>query len=212
MDFLKTIGGLGRSKDSSPAVKEINIYPIKSCAEIQVKSATVTPRGFRLDRVLQVVSEVDGGVWNYCTPRDKKFEKLFHVKPTLSDDGKRLTLSSPHASEDLTLDVDCPLGSSFPCNTMLDTKANLDGFGDEVAEWLGKAIGAEKLQLVGIPRDDYNRIVLVNPDQGDELPPSAPYTVSLADEAPFLMTTQESLSALNDKLKSASKDTVDMRR
>ena len=90
MELLKTVqSAITGGKQQPPTVKEINIYPIKSCAEIQVSTATITSRGFRYDRIFQVVTNVDG-VWSYCTPRERAYEKLFHIKPKISDDGKQL--------------------------------------------------------------------------------------------------------------------------
>ena len=51
MELLKTVQSAITGKQQPPTVKEINIYPIKSCAEIQVKTATITSRGFQYDRI-----------------------------------------------------------------------------------------------------------------------------------------------------------------
>lgn len=68
-------------------------------------------------------------------------------------------------------------------------------------------------RLVGITSSSkkYNRQVKVNPDQGDELPTLSP-PISLADEAPFLLTSIESLHDLNKRLTASGNDKVDMRR
>mmetsp|Transcript_21393 Transcript_21393/g.46452 ORF Transcript_21393/g.46452 Transcript_21393/m.46452 type:complete len:338 (+) Transcript_21393:89-1102(+) len=202
----------GKIQKSTPAVRQINIYPIKSCAEIQVASATVTSRGFQNDRIFQVVSKVDGA-WHYCTPREKAFEKLFHIKTILSDDGKCLTLSSPHASDTFTLKLKDAPTTSLTTTVMGGEEVSLEDYGNDVAEWLSNATGIDTdPRLVGIAHDNFHRCVEVNPDQGEELPTPSPIPLSLADEAPFLLTTQESLSDLKLKLKSAGKDAVDMRR
>ena len=213
----KSVRAIFGQGDKSPSVKELNIYPIKSCAEVQVDSATVTPRGFENDRVFQVVSKVDGA-WNYCTPRDKTFEKLFHIKPTFADGGDSLQLSSIHTDKKMAvLSVELKDGastSSLTAATMGGSEQPLNDYGDDVASWLVGAAGVDTdLRLVGIGKDDgFKRCVEVNPDQGEELPTTSPIPVSLADEAPFLLTTQESLADLNKRLKSAGKGTIDMRR
>lgn len=212
-----TVGALfGKTQKSTPTVRELNIYPIKSCAEIKVDSATVTSRGFQHDRTFQIVSKV-GGAWRYCTPREKKFEKLFHIKTSLSDDGKCLTLSSPHADAVFTLQLDHATTTSLTATAMGDKEVSLEDYGDGVAEWLCKATGIDTdPRLVGIAHatDSFDRCVEVNPDQGEELPTTSPFPVSLADEAPFLLTTKDSLLDLKLKLKSAGidADAVDMRR
>lgn len=196
---------------TQPTVRELNIYPIKSCAEIQVDSAVVTPRGFENDRIFQVVYK--DYKWKYATPRNKEFGKLFHIKPTISDDGSSLELSSPHTKEIFTLELEGEKTTTLTATVMGDSEVTLDDYGGDVADWLCEASGIDTtlVSLVGIPNNKYQRHVEVNPDQGEEVPsPSVP--VSLADEAPFLLTTQESLSDLNRRLELAGKDMVDMRR
>ena len=95
--FLYTSKKKKKSKQAS--VHQLSIYPIKSCAEINVQQALVTSRGFQYDRIFHLVSnsteDDNDEVWTYCTPRDKKFERLFHIQPSISDDGKTMTLSNP---------------------------------------------------------------------------------------------------------------------
>lgn len=201
----------GKGKSSTPTVREINIYPIKSCGEVNVESALVTPRGFQHDRVLQVVSKVES-LWSYCTPRDKANEKLFHVRPKILDNQRLLELSSPHVQSLLSLDLETTPATSVVTTVMGDGKVLLADYGNEAAEWIEGATGIEKPRLVGIESDVFLRRVEVNPDQGEELPSASPIPTSLADEAPFLLTTQESLVDLNERLASGGKDAVDMRR
>ena len=98
--FLYTSKKKKQKKSEKVSVHQLSIYPIKSCAEIHVQQALVTSRGFQYDRIFQVVSnniteDDNDEVWTYCTPRDKKFERLFHIQPSISDDGKTMTLSNP---------------------------------------------------------------------------------------------------------------------
>jgi uncharacterized protein YcbX len=98
---------------------------------------------------------------------------------------------------------------------MGDKEVSVQDFGDDVSKWLSRATGIDNPRLVGIGKhiDGFRRDVEVNPDQGDPLPTTeSPIPVSLADEAPFLLTTQESFVALNKRLGSGGKDVVDMRR
>lgn len=208
----------------APTVRQLYIYPIKSCSEMNLLKASVTARGFRYDRSFQVVSKTDNEdkVWMFCTPRNKAFQKLFHLRPSISVDGKCLTLSSYHDESDIfSLELDGAANSSLVSKVMGYNEFLLEDYGDDVASWIGRATGIDAPRLVGIPQDNdhpatksnYNRRVKVNPDQGEELPLNpAPIPVSLADEAPFLLTTRESLVALNQYLKRSGKDEVDMRR
>jgi len=217
-----------RSKRIS--VQELYIYPIKSCGEVRLSSAKVTPIGFEHDRILQVVSkEVDKKDssletdWSYCTPREKRCEKLFHVKPTLTDGGTTLELSSKYVKEAFTLKLEKVLSmfgsmvtSLRSSTTMGGASALLEDCGPNVAKWLEEATGITGCRLVGISKN-FSRFVEVNPDQGDEIPKiheggsGVPRpSVSLADEAPFLLTTRKSLTDLNKRLGKGKQ--VDMRR
>lgn len=202
------------TKRKKPTVKELNIYPIKSCAESRVSAAAISPRGFQNDRVFQVVSKVNNK-WCFCTPREKAFVKLFHVKPTLSidEEGIKLKLSSPHRKGNFTLDLEDAVVSPLKATVMCDHYMTLVDYGDAVSKWLADATDIVNPRLVSIPPgDEYRRNVKVNPDQGEKLPASSPFPVSLADEAPFLLTTRESLDALNKRLKVNGSSAVDMRR
>jgi len=215
-----------RSKRIS--VQELYIYPIKSCGEVRLSSAKVTPTGFEHDRFLQVVSnEVDRknssletDNWTYCTPREKRCEKLFHVKPKFINGNTTLELSSKYVKEAFTLKLDKVLSmfgsmvtSLRSSTTMGGASALLEDCGPNVAKWLEEATGITGCRLVGISKT-FSRFVEVNPDQGDGIPmihEGAPRpSVSLADEAPFLLTTRKSLEDLNKRLGKGEK--VDMRR
>ena len=223
------------NKGKRPSVKELYIYPIKSCGEISLSSARVTPIGFEHDRILQVVSKdndtnnkasasCSSAGFSFCTPRDKRFEKLFHIKPKLlvGNDGTTTTLelTSRHVKEGFLLRLEKCLsmfGSMTTVPTCVTTSGaglhQLEDCGQDVAEWLQEAIGLVGCRLVGIS-EKFCRRVQVNNDQGDAIPSdgsgvSSP-SVSLADEAPLLLTTRSSLKDLNKRLGEGK--TVDMRR
>jgi uncharacterized protein YcbX len=97
---------------------------------------------------------------------------------------------------------------------MIGPKVVVDDCGPGVAAWLAKSIGVpdDSISLTKIGKE-YQRNVEVNPDQKDPLPSSETnHPVSLADEAPYLLTSTTSLSDLNVRLKARGKKTVDMRR
>ena len=207
----------------STTVQELYIYPIKSCGEIQLPNARVTPLGFEHDRIMQVVSKVEQKDsplqpdYTYCTPREKRYEKLFHVMPSFDGD-TTLKLTLKHATEEFSLKLDKNLsmfGSmvTMPtyCETMGGSHANLENCGTDVARWLQESTGIQGCQLVGITKN-FTRYVKVNPNQGDEIPPGLCPSVSLADEAPFLLTNRSSLDDLNKRLLGSGKQEVDMRR
>lgn len=218
-----------RQEDVVPTVQDLYIYPIKSCGEIRLSnnSAKVTPIGFEHDRILQVVAkdandEKDSSPlepdFSYCTPREKRYEKLFHVKPTLMDGGSTLELSSKHVDKSFSLRLEEVLsrfGSLVTRPTFTTVlggpSTQLDDCGPNVAKWLEEATGIPGCRLVGIS-ENFQRYVTVNPNQGEDIPSGLMPSVSLADEAPFLLTTRSSLADLNKRLRDKGKQEVDMRR
>ena len=85
-------------------------------------------------------------------------------------------------------------------------------FGDGPAAWLANATEIAGCRLSGfIGAKQYARQVAYNPKQMDKVPePGA--AMSLADEAPYLLTSTSSLADLNERLEKRGADRVDMRR
>lgn len=196
-----------KSVTGAVTVSELNVYPVKSCAEVTLDCATPTPRGFEGDRILQVTDK-NG---KYCTPRDKDKAKLFQTKVEIWGDG--LTFKSPEVEDPLELDL--ATAKTTPVKVEVNEapdKLTLQDYGDEAAVWFQKATGIPGCRLTGIG-PEFERSSMVNPAQGDAIPTkdgAAP--VSLADEAPYLLTSRASLDDLNKRLKARGKDAVDMRR
>lgn len=193
------------------AVTQLNIYPIKSCAEVSLQVAKTTPRGFENDRVAQVIDKNN----IFCTPRDPKNAKLFHVTPKLdvcpSQKTEVLVLEAPGMSDALEIDLAHAATSVVTADAMESPGVQLQDFGEGAASWMEKATGIDGCRLVGIG-DKYVRNVKVNPDQGEAVPTGDKTPVSLADEAPYLLTNEASLKDLNRRLQECKRDPVDMRR
>ncbi len=201
-------------------VSELNVYPIKSCGPMKVRSAKVTDAGFAYDRFAQM-SDSKG---NYLTPREKGNERLFHVNPTIIQDEKspttvhlRLTYKDndkePYRIHDLNKEIE----KSEPkeVTPIVGPKVKLNDLGDEVAKWISDVTRIKDCRLTAIG-SGYQRSIETNPKQGETVPllndtNTAP-PVSLADEAPFLLTTTASLDDLNARLAVRGKQTVAMER
>lgn len=200
----------------SPSVSQLLIYPIKSCAEMPLQQAKVTARGFEYDRIMQVTH---ASTKEYCTPRDPQYAKLFHIQPTFLDkDLDTLVLTAPNFQETCQVSLKPSSLSSKSCTPMTGPKVMLEDYGAVVSKWLCQVVGVPTgtLSSTGIGKK-YRRWVQVNPDQKEPLPTkntdkTDQHPVSLADEAPFLLTSTASLRDLNQRLKARGKDPVDMRR
>jgi len=198
-------------------VKQLFVYPIKSCAEVPVEQAIATDAGFCGDRVMQV-TDAQG---RFCTPREPANARLFHLKCTKPTEHGDVVLMAPSMNTPLNVNTKGPSGgelwpeltSEILCGNLrppADQKELLQDLGDEVSEWLTTATGIPGARLRGIG-PGYKRYVCLNPKQGDEPPRKRP-AISLADEAPYLLTNVASLLDLNKRLGKRGADPVDMRR
>jgi len=191
--------------NANSTVTDLKIYPIKSCGAITLEAANATETGFENDRLAQI-SDSDG---LFCTPRHKKYVKLFHIQPKLKTKTE-LLLSSPDVTHELKLDLNSSDTKTIDAVPMIGPTVKLQEYGDEVTKWIQQATGVGGLRLTRIGKE-YKRLVKVNPDQNEKLPIDAPY-VSLADEAPYLLTSTTSLQDLNKRLKARKSSPVDMSR
>eukprot|EP00927_Polykrikos_kofoidii_P073715 TRINITY_DN69733_c0_g1_i1.p1 TRINITY_DN69733_c0_g1~~TRINITY_DN69733_c0_g1_i1.p1 ORF type:complete len:391 (-),score=62.12 TRINITY_DN69733_c0_g1_i1:67-1239(-) len=203
-------------------VCDLLVYPLKSGAEVKSQRETVTALGFEGDRFFQVTDATG----RYVTPRDSfggenalhpGSANLFQVHCEHVP-GVRLTLSKQGFPPFL---VDLKNGTTTQVSSIIlgvarpnDSKEHLLDHGDEVARWLQEATGIHgaRLQSIGSP---YGRVVVENPKQGDA-PTSKEFPLSLADEAPYLLTTTASLLDLKRRIfwmgNFSASFKVDMRR
>lgn len=189
-------------------VSELNVYPVKSCAEVRLDTATPTPKGFEGDRIAQVTDK-NG---KYCTPRDTDKARLFQIQVEIW--GSVLLFQSPHVNEPFEIDLATAKSTQVKVEVLAVAPENLtlEDYGDEAAAWFEEATGIPGCRLTGIG-EGFERSSMVNPAQGDAIPTESGVSpVSLADEAPYLLTNRASLDDLNKRLKERGKDPVDMRR
>jgi uncharacterized protein len=176
---------------------EIWRYPVKSCRGEQLTEAVVEPWGLAGDRRWMVV-DTEG---NPVTAREHP--PMLLITPELDGGGDKITLSSLGLPD---LVVPVPSGDELVPANVWGADLLASPAGDEAAAWLTGIIG-EPVRLVYL--DDPTRRP-VRPDY------SAPADrVSFADAFPLLLTTEESLAALNDWIAQgpkASEGPVPMRR
>jgi uncharacterized protein len=153
-------------------------YPVKSCRGEQLAEARVEPWGLAGDRRWMVVDAAGDPVTAREHPR------MVLIGPEVNG-GDYITLSSPDLA-DLTVPV--PSGADLVPVRVWGSGLLAAPAGDKAAAWLSEIIG-EPARLVYL--DDPTRRH-PNPaySHQDDL-------VSLADGYPLLLTTEESLGALN---------------
>ncbi len=178
-------------------LSELYIYPIKSAAGNRLKTALLTPRGLQSDRRYMVV-EPNG---RFMTQRRFPKMALIQVKCISTDAGFQLAISAPGMS---SLSVAQPDATA--------TKVVVEVWGDRTpalscgptaSSWLSKFLSTP-CQLVYMPDAS-----LRPTDHGKFGPANI---VSFADAYPYLLLSEASLAALNQKLIAQRESPVSMNR
>lgn len=159
---------------------EIRRYPVKSCRGESLSEAVVEPWGLAGDRRWMLV-DPDGAA---LTARE--VNELVLVQPELMPGGLRVVAAGTPGP----LDVRAPRGARVPV-TLFGSTFEATPAADEAHAWFTRLLGRDA-RLVWL--DDPTR----RPTSADWSEPGD--RVSLADGFPLLVTTEESLTALNDEL------------
>lgn len=162
----------------APRITSIWRYPVKSCRGEELAAARVEPWGLAGDRRWMIVDAAGGQVTAREHPR------LVLVTPSLNGGG-HVTLTSPGLPD---LAVPVPDGTELVPVSVWDSDLLAAPADDEAAAWLTGIVG-EPVRLVYL--DDPTR-----------RPTNPKYSldsdrVSFADGYPLLLTSEESLAALN---------------
>ncbi len=165
--------------DLSGAVARLFIYPVKSCAGIEVQEALLTDTGLEFDRAWMVVDEQGAFLTQRAVPR------MALIRPRIARDQGALLLQAPGLGElrvPLATDATQPL---TPVVVWKDTVPAWD-MGDEAAHWLTAFLG----QPCRLVRFDPAQRRLSSPDWtgGREVPNQ------FSDGFPLLLTSTASLA------------------
>jgi uncharacterized protein YcbX len=162
-------------------VAQLFVYPVKSCAGIEIESATVTATGFELDRRWMVVGD-DG---NFVSQREHPSLALVKVREA----GDRLVLTAPDLP-DLEVTLANPLGPTRRVQVW-DDECPAVSEGTDAARWFSRHLGFPA-RLVRMADDDARPLGSSSAQPGDR--------VSFADGFPFLLISVASLDGLNRRL------------
>lgn len=182
--------------DCSGIISQLFIYPVKSCAGIEINETHLTPTGLAFDREWMIVDQ-NG---QFLTQR--QCPHMVWIAPALSR--QALTLSAPnHASISVPLDY---RGKSIEVTVWRDTLF-ADDMGDEVAQWLDAflAIPGKHFRLVRFSPDS-QRLSAPEWTLGKDAPNK------FSDGFALLIVTQKALDELNTRLKEQGYDAVGMDR
>jgi uncharacterized protein len=181
-----------------PVITKIYVYPVKSMRCIPLEVSTLTFRGLEYDRNWMIVDE-NG---TFLTQRDLPALATLSAEFT----GEELYFSNTSGNT-VSVSLNSSSGNEIMTEVWGDSCEAVDE-GDEVSEWLTKQLGRFKnkaLRLVRFKKRSRRET------EADNLK-AEPAHISFADGYPFLITSEESLSLLNDQLVSTGAYPVTMDR
>ncbi len=180
---------------------ELNLYPIKSCAGISLREATLTPAGLMsqhiYDREWMIVDE------NWMALTQREFPKMALIEPRIKAD--TLELRSPGMLRfEVPLDLPDPEDEKVVRVKVWDDEVDAYDCDETTALWFSNALGTS-CRLV---RFHPNAQRLANKEWTKEL--EAPTLFS--DGFPMLVIGTGSLDDLNEKLVAHGRDALPMNR
>lgn len=175
-------------------VEQLFIYPVKSCAGIELTEAELTPEGLTWDRSWMVI--MPNG--KFVTQR--QMPQMAKIRVDFSEQALILGFEE----EVFSVDLNPPVSEPITAKIWHDECQVLDE-GAAVGEWLTRVLESKQpLRLVCMQGD------FIRPQSEPERFGADTHT-QFADAAPFLVTSTASLDALNQQLDQEQLDQVDMR-
>lgn len=182
--------------DCTGVISQMFIYPVKSCAGIEVSEALLHNTGLAYDREWMIVDQ-DG---QFVTQR--QIPHMVWISPRLTADA--LYLSAPEHPE-----VRIPLvtsGSPRQVTVWRDTLIG-DDMGDEVAVWLDAFLSVPGKQYRLIRFSPQSTRISAKEWTGDLVAQNM-----FSDGFALLVVTQRALEVFNERLMERGHDPVDMLR
>ena len=179
--------------DVSDRIARLFVYPVKSCAGVELQEAVLTDTGLDLDRAWMVVD----GQGEFVTQRE--LPRMALVKPQLKH--LEVVLRAPGMLA-LHLAID---SVEQPVKVRVwDDMASAYDMGDVAAQWFSDFLG-QTLRLVRFD-PEHRRLSSLRWTGGAEAPNQ------FADGFPLLVTSEASLAFLNEKLLGAGHRAVGIER
>lgn len=202
------LGGLAYKKmrPKRMTVKELYVYPIKSCKGIRLNKATLDDFGFEHDRQWVIVNEKNEFI------HQRKYPKLAVVEPSISSEYLTVTApGKPALKIPLKHDADYTDDEVRKVSVWGQENPGIDE-GEEAANWFSEYLGFTA-RLIRRYDAKYHRELpdeskKNNKDNLDELPNK----VSWVDEHPILIISKASLRELNRRLLDQGKKAIKMNR
>lgn len=188
-------------------IKDLVIYPIKSCMGIHLQSAEVAKTGLKHDRLFMLIAADTG---KFVSQR--KYPKMALIETSIDWNTLVLTISLPGKTP-LTVPLQEPTESSGrklktrELDVWGDVCVGTD-MGDTMAQWFCEALGLRKDMFKGWP---LRFMRMVESEKRPTDPKYAPEgQTSFADGFPFLLAAEESLEGVNEALVKNGKAPITM--
>lgn len=192
--------------DVQARIAQLFVYPIKSCAGIEVQEAHLTETGFDLDRAWMVV-DAHG---EFVTQREQP--RLALVQPQFRRGGTELQLRAPGMLA-LNLAVDV-VEQPVRVRVWDDEVAAYD-MGDVAAQWFTDFLSLTPQGLPGAQGERY-RLVRFDPEQrrlsSQKWTDGVEALNQFSDGFPLLVLGQAALDDLNGRLQAAGHSSVGVAR
>ncbi|KAA8498766.1 protein YcbX [Porphyridium purpureum] len=177
-------------------VSGLFIYPIKSCKGIPVERAALAPQGLLHDRMIMLVDEKGKFLSQRKAPRMALIEVDVDAALLMRPEKLECILRAP-GMDAFPLRWERDAYDAYKPHSVAQIwkdQVHTEDMGDAAAEWFAMFLGISGCRLVRL-REDWNRTL----EDGFVENPAA-HVVSLADGYPLLLTSEESMKDLNEKI------------
>ncbi|XP_040942716.1 molybdenum cofactor sulfurase isoform X4 [Gossypium hirsutum] len=187
-----TEGFEDRLPSSACHLKSITIYPIKSCAGFSVNSWPLSNTGLQYDREW-LLKSLTGEILT-----QKKVPEMFLIKTFINLNQQILSVESPYCKSKLQIKLDSD--SYLPGKEefyLQNQRYEVQCYENEINQWFSDAVG-QPCTLVRCCQSEY--CFSLNKNRSMGMCRDVNSKVNFANEAQFLLISEESVSDLNNRL------------
>jgi uncharacterized protein YcbX len=180
-----TLNIINNYKNKIIKVKEIWIYPIKSCKGISPISWKISKRGFEYDRSFMLIDN------NNKFISQRTYPKMCFIETNIDINNNILIIKAPGMKKELEISLTNENGLEKVIVNIWGDECDAYVLDKDVCYWFNEYLGTNDIKLVKIADDTLRQ---TNPDY-------APNSeTGFSDGYPFLLTSIESLDDLNKRL------------
>ena len=167
-------------------ISDIYVYPIKSCGGIRLDIAQISKRGLLHDRVFALINRKSVNITIRCHP------KMAVIETAFSKDEQFIIVSAPGMSRTISIPLYSQTNST-QCERITIWNDSVDAYevSEDFSAWFSEYLGEKDIRLMRMS-DQFKRVTDPNF--------SADGQISLADEFPFMMVSNQAVQLVNEHL------------